>query len=126
MKKEYQGHTSTKDFTNKKDGFRRLRTKISITERNTMSIFVSNIVWHDAKLMSPAEDGTYLVVTGWSVNDVSTMLYTTEGGWNTYRDKDGLHADRALSTEDGYIRLWTAMPTVEEVRVVDEAERRDL
>lgn len=91
-----------------------------------MSIFVSNIVWHDAKLMSPAEDGTYLVVTGWSVNTVSTMLYTTEGGWNTYRDKDGLHADRALSTEDGYIRLWTAMPTVEEVRVADEAERRDL
>ena len=86
-------------------------------------MYVSHIVWHEADLMSPAEDGSYLVVTGWGVDMVGTLLYTTDGGWNTFRDgKDVLHTKNAMNNKDGYIRLWASWPTVEEVRVANETE----
>ena len=80
-----------------------------------MTVKRSTIYWHDAKLMSPAKDGVYLMATKYGI--VSTIGYTAEGKWNTHRDTNGvLYSKDAWDNEDGYIEMWAEMPRIEEVR----------
>lgn len=74
-----------------------------------MSMISESIIWHDAKLMSPANDGMYLVNT---FGDHYTDLpYTREGGWNTHRKLDGtVSTDARMEVE-----YWAELPTKKEI-----------
>lgn len=84
-----------------------------------MNVKKSTILWHDPNLMSPAEDGKYLVMW-WGKVDV--MNYTKECGWNTFRDSKGnVDPSSAIEIENGNISLWAETPGVEEVSIDDMA-----
>lgn len=81
---------------------------------------VSSIVWRDASAELPAQDGAYFICTKYK--RVCPLDYTVEGGWNTFRDTDGvLHTENAWDNKDRYVALWANVPTVEEV-IVNEKE----
>lgn len=73
----------------------------------------SEIIWHDATLMSPPKDGKYFIVW-W--DEVTMMDYTTDGGWNTHREPDGtVYSQYSLTGK--YVELWADPPMIEEVAV---------
>ncbi len=78
---------------------------------------VSIIKWHKGK-KEPEKDGTYLTITKHS-GAAQTMLYTVEGGWNTYRKDNGTYStireekDRKEWRE--YVQCWSELPKVEEI-----------
>lgn len=78
-----------------------------------MSIKMSTLIWHDASLMSPTKDGRYLIEWNFSDKEVDVILYTVEGGWNSYRDHEGvLHLGHIIPAEN--ITVWTEFPTIVE------------
>ena len=69
-------------------------------------------MWIDTRDCVPLADGTYVVQTVYSA--VTSMFYTTEGGWNTHRDSDGnLSTESAIA--DGYVVRWHDVETPPEV-----------
>lgn len=84
-----------------------------------MTIKMSNIIWHEADLMLPAKDGEYPYMSKY--NDIGTVLYTPEGGWNTFRDTDGSVKGAGFAKDD-YVKLWADPIKVSEVRLNDSAE----
>lgn len=64
-------------------------------------------MWIDMKDCVPLADGEYLVQTVFGA--VTPMTYTTEGGWNTYKDDEGLHNDRAIG--ETYVARWYNVET---------------
>lgn len=64
-------------------------------------------MWVDTRKRKPAEDGQYFIQTVYG--DVSTILYTKERGWNTYRDSNGwVHGEKPLN--DSYVVRWYEIP----------------
>ena len=55
----------------------------------------------------PEKDGEYIITNRW--NEVRTILFTTDGGWNTARNKAGeLSVEHKL--KDDYVRGWLPFP----------------
>ena len=64
-------------------------------------------MWIKTTERKPEEDGYYLVYMNYG--EVNALRYTVEGGWNTYRDYDGvLHASHAI--DDSLITSWLDAP----------------
>lgn len=67
---------------------------------------------------NPDKDGTYIVTKGYGKNIYTDfMTFTTDGGWNTYRDEEGNANkseafDGTVVGEDDYLRAWAPMPKV--------------
>lgn len=73
---------------------------------------VTILRWHDAKLIEPEQDGEYLI---WPEGDeIRSVPFTVEGGWNTYYDENGEigHKREGFEREDWnrYTRLWAYQP----------------
>lgn len=72
-----------------------------------MSISKSQIIWFDAKVMSPEKDGTYLANT--CGDHYADLSYTTIGGWNTHKDLSGnVNTETAIE-----ITAWAFLPEKE-------------
>ena len=63
-------------------------------------------MWQDNSKIVPKADGYYMVQTVYG--DVSTMIYTVKGGWNTSYVNGEL--DTSYATSDGYIARWLDAP----------------
>lgn len=64
---------------------------------------------------NPDKDGTYIVTKGYGEVYTDTMTFTTDGGWNTYRNDDGSAEpseafDGTVVGEDNYLRAWIPLP----------------
>ena len=55
----------------------------------------------------PDKDGEYIVTK--KFGNVGTLLFTTDGGWNTRRGSDG-EVNHEYRIEDSYIRGWINLP----------------
>lgn len=68
-------------------------------------------MWINNREQMPTRDELYVVqvVTG----EVCTMNYTVEGGWNTYRDRDGALIGSGLPRE--WVARWFEIPDPEPV-----------
>lgn len=73
---------------------------------------IDTIIWYDASLMLPAQDGTYLV--NLANDNYTNTTYTKEGGWNTFRDADGKVCSEYAFESVAY---WTELPKKTEVLV---------
>lgn len=70
-------------------------------------------MWIDTRDCVPLADGEYYTQT--VCGRVGSMTYTTEGGWNTYRDADGKLVGRGLVGGDLYIARWHSIESPPEV-----------
>ena len=83
-----------------------------------MTIWKSEILWHDARLMCPAKSGKYLIEKGFIEKRVDMMSYTPAGGWNTFMNAVGeMDTKHAIDNRDGYITLWAELPIPKGVEV---------
>lgn len=62
----------------------------------------------------PNKDGEYIVLRGYSDPEVSSVLYTVAGGWNTFYTNDKkLFAENAfeghVGDENGWIKGWLTL-----------------
>ena len=69
-------------------------------------------MWINAKERLPERDGPYLIQTVYG--DISSLNYTTAGGWNTYYVYGKLLAEHSFEN-DGYIARWFDAPIPEPV-----------
>ena len=60
-------------------------------------------MWEDNASRMPDADGIYVVQTIY--DDVTSMQYTIEGGWNTHREPNGKLYDE-VAIERGYVARW--------------------
>lgn len=71
-------------------------------------------MWIDTRDCVPLMDGTYMVQT--VTDEVTTMDYTAEGGWNTYYDRvDGKLQGEDLDPTGVYIVKWYKLPAPQKV-----------
>lgn len=68
-------------------------------------------MWIDTRKRMPTVDGTYIVQV--ATGDVSIMMYTVEGRWNTYICNDGTLCGKGL--EDEYVVRWHEVEAPPEV-----------
>lgn len=64
-------------------------------------------MWINARERLPEKNGTYMMQTVFG--EVSTILYTVKGCWNSYYS-DGLLHDENSWKNDGYIVRWFDVP----------------
>lgn len=69
-------------------------------------------MWINTRDSEPLVDGIYLVQMAGRY--MSAMNYTTEGGWNTYKDSDGNLSDESAMTYKDVAR-WFDTPEPEPV-----------
>ena len=68
--------------------------------------------WIDTRTIGPTRDGEYMIQKANGI--VEAMMYTTDGGWNTYRDSDGtLHNNCAMDYR--YVVRWFDVPAPSKV-----------
>ena len=69
----------------------------------TVKLTLNQVDWH-VPPERPEKDGTYWAVSKWEY--LTEWNFTTEGGWNTHRNRDGeLCNENALP--DDIIAAWT-------------------
>lgn len=76
----------------------------------------SVIYWYDSTKVVPAHDGKYL---RYGYNEVDDILYTVEGGWNSYRDKEGTLYTSDHKLSDEFVSMWAYLPDIDEAEVIE-------
>ena len=70
-------------------------------------------MWIKTTDCEPLNDGCYMIQNKWG--GVSSMWYTLDGGWNTWKDYEGvLHDDSKI--ESDYIIRWFDLPKPPELK----------
>lgn len=69
----------------------------------------SDGMWIDTRDCVPLADGEYYTQN--VLGRIMPMNYTSEGGWNTYRDEDGTLRGSGLISGDLYIARWYKIST---------------
>ena len=72
-------------------------------------------MWKEVKESEPNRDGTYFVAIGRLGAKQDTMMYTVDGGWNTYYESKGKLRGEGRDSEhyinnDGYVVAWFDLP----------------
>ena len=67
----------------------------------TVKITLKEVEWHAGE--RPDKDGTYWAVSRWLC--LTDWSFTTEGGWNTHRERGLLRDENA--TPDDWVIAWT-------------------
>lgn len=65
-------------------------------------------MWVNTRDRLPEKDGEYIMQT--VVGKVSSIHYTVEGGWNSYRDKDGTLNSFSDESWNLYVVRWFDIP----------------